>query len=181
MFVLQGDSTTLTLFLTRAPRDPATAGSALEGTASTSDLYRVVYWLPGGEGSPLGLARHELGQVTSDEAGEAPPDVTDPSSKMILAPEVKSLTFRYFDGTTWQESWDGSAAGPDGTTPIGPPAAVEITLGLAPRNSNPEAELQLKYYRQVVVIPTSNVTVQGAQTSTETGSTGPTSGSTTTP
>jgi hypothetical protein len=40
----------------------------------------------------------------------------------LLAPEVVSLQFRYFDGLDWYDEWDSQAAG-------SLPAAVEVTLG----------------------------------------------------
>jgi hypothetical protein len=42
----------------------------------------------------------------------------------LFAPEVVSLTFRYFDGTQWGTSWDSYEQG-------GLPVAVEVTLVLA--------------------------------------------------
>ena len=40
---------------------------------------------------------------------------------MIIASEVVGVAFRYFDGTAWQDTWDGSIMGTDGMTPVGPP------------------------------------------------------------
>src|SRR5207253_917962 len=102
---------------------------AADGRGVNSDLRRVTYWL-GGNGEPLGLCREELRSVTADDANAPlPPNVPDEPS-YVLAEEVKSLRFRYFDGTSWQDSWDGTAPGPDGPTPKGPPLAIEITLGV---------------------------------------------------
>ena len=49
-----------------------------------------------------------------------PPDVENESS-FIIADEVRSLQFQYFDGTDWQDSWDSTTLGSDGITPIGSP------------------------------------------------------------
>jgi hypothetical protein len=117
--------------------------------------------------------------VTSDDAGLSPPEVTDPLSKQILASEVKSLEFSYFDGTSWQDSWDGTTIGADDVTPIGPPVAIAITIGLAPRSAEDEEEVPLKYYRHVVAIPTANMQVQ--QQSTESTTTQPSTTDGTTP
>jgi hypothetical protein len=122
---------------------------------------------PGGGSSPLGLARQELGQVTSDDASSTPPDVSDPNSKLIIAPEVKSLQFQYFDGSNWQDTWDGTQAGSDGVTPIGPPAAVAITVGVTPPGGS--ADQQVRTYRHVVAILTANgPTAQQSQDSSST-------------
>jgi len=48
---------------------------------------------------------------------------------------VKTLTFSYFDGTDWQDSWDGTQLGSDGMTPVGAPLAIAITIGIAPPGS----------------------------------------------
>ena len=71
--------------------------------------------------------------VTDDDVlpGTIPPDVGDPNSKLIIAPEVKSLQFQYFDGTALAGQLGRHAVGADGVTPLGPPAAVAITIGLA--------------------------------------------------
>ena len=64
---------------------------------------------------------------------------------------MKSLQFEYFDGQSWQDSWDGTQVGSDGVTPIGPPAAVAITIGLARPGTD-----EVKTYRHVVAIRTAN-------------------------
>jgi hypothetical protein len=121
-----------------------------------SDERTVTYWLAGSGAG--GLARQEIKQVTSSDAlSNLAPNVSDEGS-FVIAPEVASLVFRYFDGTNWNDSWAGTTAGPDGTTPIGPPLAIEITLGVvvATQDDNPDAEKQTKTYRRVVFLPTAN-------------------------
>jgi hypothetical protein len=169
--VVQGDSSTLTLFISRVPPDPNNANNP-QAQQPFSDQRRIYYWLSGG--SPGGLARQELLQVTSTDAvnGSVPPDSGDPNSK-LLAPEVKSLQFQYFDGSDWQDSWDGTQPGSDGVTPIGPPLAIAVTLDIA----RPDGEV--KTYRHVVAIPTANnpTPSQLSAAGTTTGSNGTTSGS----
>jgi len=153
---VQGDSERLVLYITRLPRElnePAT-GEAGANPIVASDLRRITYWLAGGSSSPLGLGRQETRVATADEP--LPPDVADEGS-LVIAEEVKSLQFRYFDGSAWQDFWDGTALGADGKTPIGPPLAIEIRIGVAPapRPGQPEwTEETLKYHRHVVAIPT---------------------------
>ena len=68
--------------------------------------------------------------VTTDDGTNAlPPDVPE-GSYQLIAEEVKSLQFQYWDGSAWQDSWDGTVAGSDGSTPIGPPPAIAITIGV---------------------------------------------------
>ncbi|MEO6437497.1 MAG: GspJ family type II secretion system protein [Tepidisphaeraceae bacterium] len=52
----------------------------------------------------------------------------------VLCRNVKSFSLRYFDGTSWQESWDSTTVGNN------LPMAVAITLEIAdPRAAQPDA------------------------------------------
>jgi prepilin-type N-terminal cleavage/methylation domain-containing protein len=156
---VRGDALSLELSISRLPREMrwAQGTATLQGDA-ISDLRRVTYWLAMGTGVPLGLARYEVRDVTSDEAMEYSPIGTPEEATHILAEEVRSLSFLYFDGATWVDVWDGSLPGPDGMTPIGPPPLIAITVGIARPGVLPGADgLQnLKFYRHVVAIPTAN-------------------------
>jgi hypothetical protein len=110
-------------------------------------MRRVSYWLVDGGG----LARQSLAQVTSDDMSMFPPSVPNDEASYVIAPEVKALKFRYFDGTNWQSTWDGTQPGPDGLTPLGPPVAVEVEIALqSPGRSG------VKNYRHVVAIQAAN-------------------------
>jgi prepilin-type N-terminal cleavage/methylation domain-containing protein len=154
-FVVEGTPTQLTIYISRMPREvmvpPADQTDVLP---IVSDLRQITYWLPG-DGSQ-GLARQEIMQVTSDLAqpGIAPPD--DPS--YIIAPEVRSLTFQYWDGMTWYDNWDGTMVGSDGVTPVGQPMAISVTVELAPPGSG--ATGKTKTYKQVFVLQTANGAIQ---------------------
>ena len=146
---VQGSDSVLTLYITRVPREVFSQNAAaLDPSTPTgySDLRRVSYWLMDG-----GLARQEIAQVTSDDTAQLPPSVPNDEASYIIAPEVKSLEFQYFDGTNWQTSWDGTQPGPDGMTPQGPPVAVAFTIGIKPPNA-----ARVKVYRHVVAIQTAN-------------------------
>jgi prepilin-type N-terminal cleavage/methylation domain-containing protein len=149
-----GDSTTLILYSSQVPREITwTPIANSDGTASmgVSDLRRISYWLVDGGDGASGLARQEVKLVTSDDAMSAiPPDIADPQ-QFVVAEEVKSLKFSYFDGTSWQDSWDGTTIGADSVTPIGPPAAIAIEIGISFRGSP-----NLKQYRHVVAILPAN-------------------------
>ena len=96
-------------------------------------------------------------------------------ANFIIAEDVRSLTFSYYDGSSWNDTWDGTQAGADGTTPIGPPVAIAITITLAPPNSTADSEVGVKTYRQTVNLPTANgaLTLQnGGNTFSPTSSTG---------
>jgi hypothetical protein len=162
-FTVQGDSGRLTVYLSRVPREVLTPGAlqASDTPPATSDLRRITYWLAG-DGS-LGLARQELQLVTSDDAGTVPPDGVASEADYVIAPEVRSLTFSYFDGSNWQDSWDGTTAGSDGVTPMGPPMAVAVVLGIVPPGAAGDAAV--KTYRHVIPITTANGTTQQRTTS----------------
>jgi prepilin-type N-terminal cleavage/methylation domain-containing protein len=152
---VQGDNTRLILQVSRLPRDV----TGLDGQPPACDMRRITYWLAGtGEG----LCRQEFRPVTSDDAiNVLPPDIPDEAS-YVLADEVKSLTFQYFDGSAWQDTWDGTQPGADGVTPMGPPQAVAITLEVeTPGQAR-------KSYRHVVAIPTANGLTQATTTTTST-------------
>jgi hypothetical protein len=140
-----------------------TSANSADALPIVSDVRRVSYWLAGnGDG---GLARQELQLATSDDTSNLPPNIADEAS-LVIAPEVKSLTFSYFDGTDWQDSWDGTQPGSDGVTPMGPPLAVAITIGIAPPgfDGSSGAAPKLKTFRHVVAIPTANFGVSQSTT-----------------
>ena len=70
---------------------------------------------------------------------------------LIIAPEVKNVLFEYFDGEDWQASWDGTTMAADGVTPIGPPAAVRITLTINSRDGQRTTD-----YKHTVALPAGN-------------------------
>jgi prepilin-type N-terminal cleavage/methylation domain-containing protein len=159
---LQGDNQHLILYVSQWPREVFDANLAGAAVPEMNDQRRITYWLA----SAGGLARQEVDLVTSDtEMGAVPPAVPDEASA-VIAPEVKTLNFRFFDGTQWQDSWDGSQLGIDGVTPIGPPMAVEITLGIVAAGK-PADEAHTKTYRRVVaILAGANPAVQPPQTTT---------------
>ena len=147
---VQGDATHLSLYASRVPREAIQAYDASQDPTNPSgfsDLRRVSYWLVDGGG----LARQEFLQVTSDEAlNQVPPNIPNEGS-YVIAEEVKNVAFSYFDGQNWQDTWDGTEVGSDGQTPIGPPVAIAITLGMVLPGSQ-----EMKNYRHVVYIPAAN-------------------------
>ncbi len=122
-----GTDKQLSLFLSRLP----TALTDLDVINTTdvalpSDLRKVTYYLA----TDGGLARQEQPWVTADGVWNATdPDRTNEAAE-VIAPEVLDATFEYYDGGTWQSSWDGSATAIDGTSLTGPPRAIRVTLVL---------------------------------------------------
>jgi prepilin-type N-terminal cleavage/methylation domain-containing protein len=148
---VQGDASRLILYVSRVPREALlvnnASGDVVAANPGISDLRRITYWLAH-EG---GLAWQEVLQVTSDEAMNVLPPNVPNETNFVIADEVKSLAFSYFDGTNWQDTWDGTVAGPDGQTPIGPPLAIKMEMEIATPGSQ-----KVEKYSQVVFIPTAN-------------------------
>lgn len=161
---LVGDNTTLHLFVTRLPREMIDAARNLDDTQPpVSDTRRISYWLSGDTGSGAGLAKQVSQPITSDDVLNNTPPQVDNEATLLIGPEVKSLNFTYFDGFEWQDTWDSTQAGADGVTPIGPPLAVSIEIGLPPA-ADPDGPL--KKYRHVVWLMATNGANAASITST---------------
>ena len=132
---------------------PAQADPTLQATSC--DLRRISYWIVTDGGKPA-LAVQELMQATSNDLTTVPPDVSADSYK-ILASEVKDITFQYFDGVNWNDSWDGTVlGGPTLELPIGPPSAISITLTFNRPSVDGVDPPDLPKYTHVVAIPAGN-------------------------
>jgi hypothetical protein len=129
----------------------------------------VAYFVLGGPQSPI-LAAGGSGQMTPDgkeiTAGLARVEgertaigyaiETGSTSSLrarVVAPEIESIGFRYFDGTTWQTSRSGA-------TLQSLPQAVEITISVGkndPYNARTQAsqDQASRSYRHVVAITSS--------------------------
>jgi len=165
--LIQGDAGQLTLTVSQWPRElNLSPDAAADVQPIVSDLRRITYWLAGGEGNALGLARQEMKLVTSDDASTLiPPNIPDEAAH-VIAEEVKSLTFSYFDGSQWQDTWDSTQPGADGATPKGPPLAIAIVIGIPAPGAERTNNGNLKQYRHVVAIPSANGATQPNTTTT---------------
>src|SRR6185369_13984563 len=102
---VQGEVNRLVLFVAHVPTPMKTDGDSEVVQMSGPDIRRVCYWLAGDHG----LARQEVNRPTADdESTQLPPDVPD-EENLVIAPEVVTLEFHYFDGTNWVDSWDGTS------------------------------------------------------------------------
>lgn len=174
---VRGDLNTLALYVTRIPRDfnPALLEAGLEVLPGVGDIRQVRYFLSEGSADvPAGLMRQEIKRVTAIDQEAPSPD----ELPILIAEEVRSLQFRYLDpGTrTWVEYWPVQETEADGVTAMGPPAAIEIILGVLPVGAANRATdgTTLKLYRHVVTIQTANGLAQQTQqqATTGTGTTG---------
>lgn len=167
-----GDESSLRVWVGRVPPVLSDPTIALDtNVVPVSDQRVVQYWLAGRGG----LARQEVTVVTNT-ADQIPwASGSGDETKYIIAPEVTAVQFSYFDGLTWQTSWNSTDPGSDGMTPQGPPVAiavlVEITLpgvhGGQPR---------VRQFRHVVAIPTANGQPQQNSGTTQSGQSGQGSG-----
>jgi prepilin-type N-terminal cleavage/methylation domain-containing protein len=165
---VQGDTNWLALYVSRVPKEANTDDEATN-QASVSDLRRISYFM-----GPDGLYRQELKQATSTDItqGSLPPGASD-TDAVLVGKEVKSFTVSYLDPQTlqWQDNWDGTTVGSDGKTPVGPPAAIKITLEVMPSGRGSDGDAPTKTYEQVVAIQTANG--PSILSSTNTGGTSP--------
>ena len=100
---------------------------------------------------PLGLGRADVDRLAGTISAPSDTDILIAEAAEFLAPEVVSLTFRYFDGVDWVEEWDSDLQG-------AVPTAIEITLGfVAPGPDDPlqaaAADAIPDTYRFVVALP----------------------------
>lgn len=139
-----GDSQSLVLHTSRPARQPLLLSSNSGATTAPnvrSDLLSVSYFLAvagagglqgaagdqfrntsgGGEDVP-GVARLEGDRLSMSMADQAADLEQMASQSELLAPEISSLQFQYFDGTDWLELWDSTEYGTV-------PQAIRVTIG----------------------------------------------------
>jgi prepilin-type N-terminal cleavage/methylation domain-containing protein len=165
-----GDQNTLTLFVSKVSVSNSTmttdGSTPATDQAIDSDLRRITYWVIADGDVGKGLARQEVVMVTSDDQmNNMPPDIAD-ADTFIFAPEVLAATFEYFDGTTWQQDWDGTTSlGPQGSplpgtgqVAVGPPLAIRITLkiGRTDAKTTDPNDPDVMTFEHVIHIPSSN-------------------------
>jgi prepilin-type N-terminal cleavage/methylation domain-containing protein len=180
---LVGTSTDLQLFISRPDRNLAYV-SAQELTSPqqrTGDLLLVRYLLASKLGSglgsmiadreaagntdgPIGLARVEGDLYGLSTAVETAEDLPQLSAAKLIAREVSSVVFRYYDGGQWLDEWDSTARNEL-------PKAIEIVITI--RDEQPTETLlsddeQTPYafpettHRMVVPLPTAEPFVMEA-------------------
>src|SRR5262245_49085791 len=144
---VKGESDHVSIFQTRLSRSVINPPDTSAGTPPVvSDVSRITYFLDGDRG----LCREEILQATSDLVDQVPVAfIENDEHHRIVAAEVKQFEVRYYDGTNWQTSWDGSTPGPDGKTPQGPPRSIEITIGMQTPGTD-----TLTTYKHTISFPT---------------------------
>ena len=202
---LYGTSSQLQFDISRLPRvDQYQAVSSADGSAVEipSDIKTVVYFLQSedsaaADGSATGASVEAsasgtgrgLMRAESDRAVSAWGEMNGSSQSLyggakVLAQEVTSLQFQYFDGTEWLPEWNSDDQS-------GLPLAIEVQLTIAsPQTVTQSAgtgfvpsslatgESTGKVYRMVVHLPVGGITAKAESTeTTEAMDSGNTSGS----
>lgn len=137
-----------------------TTGLPLQPGAIESDLKRVGYRATfSGEGTNLsvsGLTRIEEPAVDLIASRLAPALATvsgDTNAPATAATEpltdtIRFLSFRFWDGTAWRESWSG----------VSPPPGVEVSLGFEPLPPDLTPDLYPgEIFRRVIFLPAGQV------------------------
>ncbi|MCA8995947.1 MAG: prepilin-type N-terminal cleavage/methylation domain-containing protein [Planctomycetaceae bacterium] len=128
-FGLTGTADAMHITVSKPSRDLAYSSLFFEGTGGrASDTVIISYGLAstGNERfsileTPTGHPGMGFGRRVMDLfAAETIPNELD--SVHVIAPEIVSVSFRYFDGAAWYESWDSLTNGML-------PTAVEVTFG----------------------------------------------------
>lgn len=116
----------LTIYGSRVAPSQSQATSSLDYEIQPpSDQRRVTYYMAN-DGS--GLCRQERSWVMADAVRNTiEPDLSTQADDLI-APEVKSISFEYYVGGTWQAEWDGGVAATDGKSATGPPRAIRVRM-----------------------------------------------------
>jgi prepilin-type N-terminal cleavage/methylation domain-containing protein len=143
---VEGDDSNLTLNVARAPRELLSPDKLRLETSTlptVSGLRRMTYWVVEGQG----LLKYERTDVTNADLDTWVPD---PDQAKKVAPEVKSISFQYWDGSQWTTSW--TSYDPTSDAPVGPPAGIEITIEMGGKNEGDKT----RKYRQVISLPTGN-------------------------
>jgi len=111
-------------------------------------------------GYRLRYSEDEMGQVVVD--GVERTCLRTPTARIseegkeiqatLLSPDIKFLRLRYWDGTTWAETWGGGTL----------PQAVEIVLGKEPLPEHVEPlEYPYPTFRRIVALPSAPKTATG--------------------
>jgi type II secretory pathway pseudopilin PulG len=100
------------------------AGSQRAGADRAGGCVRVEYEVTeSDDGKGYDWIRTETLNPLSDD--------DDATVESVLLRNVQSLELNYYDGTTWQESWDSSSNS-------GLPLAIQVIFALAPENEDEE-------------------------------------------
>jgi hypothetical protein len=113
------------------------------------DVRRVTYWM-----TDKGLARQEIPWLTSEELQNSTDPITEDGKEendYVIAEEVTRVQFEYWDGTAWNDTWDGRQTNSDGKTLKGPPMAIRVHFWLNVPGAN-SGETVEKEFRHTIAV-----------------------------
>ena len=181
---IYGNESELMVDTSKLPRkdqyNPLLASSMVASADIPSDVKTVAYYLQQGaaeadvQGDPFatgdsenGLVRREVARAVARYASDNGSSLEGLGKVDLIAPEVTSLSFRYFDGTDWLTEWDSETTG-------SLPFAIEITLGLTPEQDEnrislfaSQADTEEELFRLVVHIPMAEEPEEEEETATD--------------
>jgi hypothetical protein len=161
---LQTDGNTLTLYVARYVKAGVNPVDTTDDTVEQPLRFdqRQIQYFYNESGGQRGLYRQDI-PLPLTYQGQAnivvPPETagTTDEGVVLLAPEVRSITFECFDGANWQTTWDGTQLGQDGVTPLGPPLAIRVTMTIAPpADKHADHDENVRTIQQVIPIVTAN-------------------------
>jgi prepilin-type N-terminal cleavage/methylation domain-containing protein len=140
---LFGDAESLVVHISLPKRSDNFVVSGDQVSLSGSDLQSVVYFMSGGgsalaqklpapapssTGATTGLARMQGDRMAMQAADQTGDFSALAANVKLLAPEVASIGFEYFDGVSWGTTWDSAVSNSI-------PNAVRITIVFRPPES----------------------------------------------
>jgi type II secretory pathway pseudopilin PulG len=182
---LYGNSTQLLIDVSRLPRldqymqsqdqstlSPSTASSTGDRSSALRNIVYNIFgdtsYLTGGSAGTgmqmsCGLIRRDRDRASALMSVQNGEELDQDDAAQVIAPEVESIGFSYFDGSDWYSYWDSSENG-------GLPLAVQITLRISRAAKNGQAQLP-GVYSLVVNIPAARKTNSSSDSSTTGGTT----------
>ncbi len=161
-----GDSTSLVMHVVRPDRLKRGQADAAASSFSSSDTKGVAYFLGDGSGSLAtmfglttggspGLTRVSADRLSLSLAGTNTDLALSASKSEVLAPEIESVSFSYFDGAEWLSEWDSEV---EGRLPnaIGVSITFRAPSGSESSFISRSASAMSESFRIVVTLPTAN-------------------------
>jgi type II secretory pathway pseudopilin PulG len=151
-----GDSNSLRFVKAVAPSvSPAVMNSP--GSDLRTISYRALIDNAGTNSAITGVTRDEVAALDEvaadrDRLGSQPLFDMEGSTNQVEKPmtdAIRHLAFRFWDGTSWRETWNGFT----------PPPGLEVTLAPEPLSiESTNSESGAEIYRRVIVIPAGQLT-----------------------
>jgi hypothetical protein len=143
-----GSTDQLTIYAARVAGIGKNVDDSGEGP-NPADARRVTYWM-----TDKGLCRQELPWLTSQQVqNSTDPVIEDGKDEKdyLIADEVTRVQFEYWDGSAFQDTWDGRTTNADGKTLLGPPMAIRVHFWLKLPGQNPGETVE-KEFRHTISI-----------------------------